>query len=233
MPISKRVNVKDLELKPEPTLKQGAHRQHSGYTLIEAVMVIAVIATVASIAIIRLEPYLQQSQATAGLDQVKTVLRQARETAVSQRRTIVVQFASTQASTPCPLAANVFNCIELYQMVVSGTPPSTVQAANPYMTVPIEGNIQFITYTGEVDTPDGFGISTATNGIEFGGIGGGPTTGMQFQSDGTFTDGNGNLINGTVFLGFKNMPASAGAVTVLGGTGRIRTYHGTGSGWWN
>jgi hypothetical protein len=101
------------------------------------------------------------------------------------------------------------------------------------MTVPIENNIRFLTYSSEVDTPDGFGISGVTNGIEFGGVGGGPTSGMEFQSDGTFTDGNGNLINGTVFLGANNMPASAGAVTVMGGTGRIRAYHGTGSGWWN
>jgi len=196
-------------------------------------MVVAVITTISSIAIIRLEPYLQQSQATAGLDEAKTVLRQAREVAISQRRTIVVKFVVAQASTPCPAAANVYNCIELFQMVVSGTPPTATQAVNPFVTVPIENNIQFLTYSSEVDTPDGFGISGATNGVEFGGVGGGPTTGMEFQSDGTFTDGNGNLINGTVFLGAKSMPASAGAVTVMGGTGRIRAYHSTGSGWWN
>ena len=204
-----------------------------GFSLIESVMVVAVIVTLASIAVIRLEPYLQQSQATAGLDQAKTILRQAREVAISQRRTILVKFVAAQASTPCPAAANVYNCIELFQMVVSGTPPTATQATNPFMTVPIENNIQFLTYSTEVDTPDGFGISGATNGIEFGGVGGGPTSGMEFQSDGTFTDGNGNLINGTVFLGAKNMRASAGAITVMGGTGRIRAYHGTGSGWWN
>lgn len=204
-----------------------------GFSLIEAVMVVAVVVTVASIAVMRLEPYLQQSQATAGLDQVKTVLRQAREAAISQRRTIVVKFVATQASTPCPTAANVYNCIELYQMTVAGTPAVQTTAANPFMTVPIENNIQFLTYSGEVDTPDAFGISAVTNGIEFGGVGGGPTSGMEFQSDGTFTDGGGNLINGTVFLGAANMPASAGAVTVMGGTGRVRAYHGTGSGWWN
>jgi Tfp pilus assembly protein FimT len=225
--------VKDSRPKPETTVKRIQRDRESGFSLIEAVMVVAVIVTVASIAIIRLEPYLQQAQATDGLDQVKTVMRQARETAISQRRTIVVKFVSTQASTPCPLAANIHNCIELYQMVVSGTPATATQAANPYVTVPIENNIQFLTYASEVDTPDAFGIAAVTNGIEFGGVGGGPTTGMEFQSDGTFTDGNGNLINGTVFLGAANMPASAAAVTVLGGTGRIHAYHGTGSGWWN
>ena len=202
--------------------------------MIEAVMVIAVIVTISSIAIIRLEPYLQQAQSADGLDQVKATLRQAREMAISQRRTVVVKFVSTQASTPCPTAPNIFNCVELFDMnVVSGTPLTQAVASSPFLVVPIERNIQFLTYTSEVDTPDGFGISAATNGVEFGGVGGGPTTGMQFQTDGTFTDGSGNLINGTVFMGFSGMPASAGAVTVMGGTGRIRAYHGTGSGWWN
>lgn len=121
------------------------NNRECGYSLVEAVVITAVIITVASIAVMRLEPYLKQSQATAGLDQVKTVLRQARETAISQRRTIVVKFVSTQASTPCPVAANVYNCIELYQMVVSGTPATAAQAANPFVTVPIENNIQFLT----------------------------------------------------------------------------------------
>jgi prepilin-type N-terminal cleavage/methylation domain-containing protein len=232
MPLSKDGNVKGLEPKSGNMVTRG-QRGDRGFSLIEAIMVVAVIVTISSIAIIRLEPYLQQSQANAGLDQVKTVLRQARETAISQRRTIIVKFVSAVASTPCPTAANISNCVELFQMVVSGTPPTQTQAANPYVTVPIESNIKFLTYSGEVDTPDGFGISGATGGIEFGGVGGGPGSGMQFQSDGTFTDGSGNLINGTVFLGANNMPASAQAVTVMGGTGRIRAYHGTGAGWWN
>jgi hypothetical protein len=65
----------------------------------------------------------------------------------------------------------------------------------------------------------------------FNGISGGPGSGMMFQSDGTFTDGNGNPINGTVFLMAPGTANSARAVTVLGNTGRIRAFKANGAGW--
>ena len=88
-----------------------------------------------------------------------------------------------------------------------------------------------MTFAGMPDTPDTFGVPGGGSGIMFGSVTGGPPSGMEFQSDGTFTDGTGVPINGTVFMGITNIPASARAVTVLGNTGRIRGYHGTGTGW--
>jgi hypothetical protein len=98
------------------------------------------------------------------------------------------------------------------------------------MTLPIQGDVKFGTFSGEVDTPDAYGIPSS-GGIEFGGISGGPTTGMQFQSDGTFTDGSGNPINGTAFVVVNGINNSGRAVTVLGNTGRIRAWKNNGSGW--
>jgi hypothetical protein len=54
---------------------------------------------------------------------------------------------------------------------------------------------------------------------------------MEFQSDGTFTDGSGNPINGTVFLMVANVKNSGRAVTVLGNTGRIRGWQYNTNGW--
>jgi hypothetical protein len=82
---------------------------------------------------------------------------------------------------------------------------------------------------GAPDTPDGFGNKGA---VEFGGLVGGPPT-MLFQSDGTFVDTNGNLMNGTVFIGIPNVPTSGRAVTVVGATGRIRMYKANPTGWMN
>jgi hypothetical protein len=64
----------------------------------------------------------------------------------------------------------------------------------------------------------------------FNSISGGPS-GMMFQSNGSFTDSTGNPINGTVFLIATGVNNSARAVTVLGNTGRIRSYRNSTSGW--
>jgi Tfp pilus assembly protein FimT len=187
-----------------------------GFTFIELLVVIGLIFVISAMAIFQLQPAWQQSQATAGLDQVKDTLRQARETAISQRRTIAVQFSGN-------------NTISLYQFVIVGA-TSTI-AATPLLTVSIQKNVKFMTFTGLPDTPDAFGVPAGGGGIMFGSVVNGPPSGMQFQSDGTFTDGTGIPINGTVFLGVTNTPATARAVTVLGNTGRVRGYYGTGKGW--
>ena len=64
----------------------------------------------------------------------------------------------------------------------------------------------------------------------FGGVIGGPNT-MMFQSDGTFVNAAGTTLNGTVFMGVTGIPSTARAVTVLGTTGRIRSYRSAGAGW--
>jgi Tfp pilus assembly protein FimT len=207
-------------------------RQERGYTLIEFIVTAVILMTVAGMAIFQLRPTWQDQQANTAMDQVKSTLRQARETAVAQRRDIMVKFVGTAGSTPCPPGGNVYNCIELFQMVVTGTPPTATeaQATNPFLTMPIQGNVKFGTVSGETDSPDGFGLP-GSGGIQFGGITGGPGSGMLFKSDGSFTDGSGSPINGTVFLAALNTNNSARAVTVLGNTGRIRAWKNNTSGW--
>jgi type II secretory pathway pseudopilin PulG len=187
-----------------------------GFSFIELLVVIGIIFIVSAMALFQLLPTWRQSQSNAALDQVKSTLRQARETAVAQRRTIAVQFTGN-------------NTISLYQFVVVGA-TSTIAAA-PFLTIPIQANVSFTTFGGMPDTPDAYGLPGVGGGIMFGSVSGGPPSGMDFQSDGTFTDGTGIPINGTIFMGVANIPASARAVTVLGNTGRIRGYHGTGTGW--
>lgn len=197
----------------KPTNGHTARNRERGFTFLETLIVIAMSMTLMAVSMLGLQPTLQQFRAKAAIGQVKSTLRQARELAVSERRSIVVQFVGN-------------NTIQLFQVLE----PTNAVASTPFLTVPISGGVQFMTFSGETDTPDGFGIPSA-GGVEFGGISGGPTTGMQFQSDGTFTDGTGNPINGTVFLGASNFKSSAGAVTVLGNTGRVRQYYYTGPGW--
>jgi len=188
-------------------------KRNRGFTLIETLIVIAMSMTLMAISMFQLQPAMQLFRSRAATDQIKNILRQARELAISERRSVVIQFVGN-------------NTIELFQVLE----PTNTIASTPFLTVPLESGGQFMTLSGETDTPDSFGIP-ATGGVEFGGVAGGPTTGMQFQSDGTFTDGSGNPINGTVFLGSPNANSTAGAVTVLGNTGRVRRYYYSRSGW--
>lgn len=187
--------------------------RQTGFSMLEVTMVMAISLIILAMSVIKLQPLWQQVQANSALQQIKETLREGRELAISQRRTIVVQFSAG-------------NTIKFFQV----TEPANTVSTTPFLTLPLPGLAQFLTFTGEIDTPDGFGIPT-TGGIEFGGNPGTPTAGVEFQSDGTFTDGNGNPINGTIFLGLPNVPTSARAITILGNTGRIKPYHYTGSAW--
>jgi len=191
-----------------------ARRKERGFTIIEMVVVIGIIMIILAMAVIELQPTVQQFRANAGMAQVKGAMRQAREIAISQRRTIVLQFVGN-------------NTIQLFQVVE----PGNVRAVNPFLTLPIENTVSFMTFAGEPDTPDAYGIPAVPAGVEFGGVVGGPPIGMQFQSDGTFTDANGVPINGTIFMGITNIKTSSRAVTILGATGRVHAFYGTGLSW--
>jgi Tfp pilus assembly protein FimT len=188
-------------------------RRQLGFSTLELTFVMVISLAVMAMSVIQMQPFLQQTQADSAQQQLKESLREAREMAISQRRTMVVQFTGTKTTT-------------LYQVAE----PSNVMSTTPYLTLVLPGAAQFMTYSTEIDTPDGFG-KPASGGIEFGGSPGTPTVGVQFQSDGTFTDGYGNPINGTIFLGLPNIPSSARAITILGNTGRIKVYQYTGTAW--
>jgi prepilin-type N-terminal cleavage/methylation domain-containing protein len=72
--------------------------------------------------------------------------------------------------------------------------------------------------------PDAFGLKA-------GGIAFGAATSFLFNSDGTLIDQNGNPLNGTVFMAIPSVARSFRAVTVMGGTGRIRGYKWDGLRW--
>lgn len=217
--------------------KMNKRSRMVGFSTIELMITMFILLVVMGMAVFQLQPTWQQIQVNAGLDQLKSTLRQARELAISDRRTIVVQLLNAAASTVCPPDGNTFNCIALTQMVVTpGTPPAPstqALAASPFLVLPIESRVKLLSFSGEPDTPDGFigGSPTPPNGLYFGSTAGAPPSGMAFQSDGTFTDGNGNTINVTVLIGEVGIPSSERAVTILGNTGRVFAYHGTGTAW--
>ena len=193
----------------------GLRRLERGFSVVELMIVVLITFVISAMALIALQPTIQGFRANAGMDQIKGALRQARETATSERRSIWVQFVLP-------------NTVNLFQVNIGAGGIQTI-AAQPFVSLPIEGTVQFVNFAGQVDTPEGFGNKAP---IYFESTSGGPAAGMAFQSDGTFVDwGTGAPINGTVFLGVVGVPVSARAITVMGNTGRVRSYSQDGMGW--
>ncbi len=172
------------------------------------IMGIMVAATLAE-----MQPTLQQFHANSAAYLVEGQMRLARQTAIAERRDIMFAVVGTNEIT----------------LTIQGIPAGTTLLSKVFLPP----TVQFLLFAGNGDTPDAFGNAGTVcfNYIP-------PPTGtcsnppiIQFQSDGTLIDGNGNQLDGTIFMGVSNIPTSARAVTILGTTGQVRMYHGTGKGW--
>jgi prepilin-type N-terminal cleavage/methylation domain-containing protein len=184
---------------------KSSHRNQHGFSLLEVTVVLGVTVIGLAMAIVQTSGLVPNLKANSAMDQVSTQLREARNTAMTQRRQVELQFVGN-------------NQITVTVLEPVGASPTTITT--------LGGGAQF-TLFGMPDTPMAFGNNAATY---FGGVSGGPT-GMQFMSTGGLVDANGNPISGTVFLGIPGQPATARAVTVLGATGRVREYHWNGTAW--
>jgi len=171
-----------------------------GFSLLELLVTVLLIGIISGMAIVTFVNVLPTIRADSGMKLVLTQLRQARQSAVDQRRNFVVTFVGT-------------NRVTVARQELSGGTTTVADYTYPY-------NMITQVYSGVPDTPDGFGKTQAVN---FNG------NTVIFISDGTAVASTGALINGTVFLGIGANPMTARAITVMGGTGRIRSYRYTGS----
>ena len=181
--------------------KRRRPAKEAGFSLVELLMVVAVGGTLAGISVMGFAQAATSIRGDNGMVQVMSQLRLARDLAINQRRTMEVEF----------LAPNEIRITR--QEIPNGT---TLQ--NQFF---LEGTVQFVQFSGVPDTPDGFG---AGDEIDFDGA-----NDFGFLGDGMLVDLSnpavaGTPVSGTVFLGIPNQPASARAVTVFGGTGRVRGY---------
>ncbi|HVB86318.1 MAG TPA: prepilin-type N-terminal cleavage/methylation domain-containing protein [Candidatus Dormibacteraeota bacterium] len=181
-----------------------------GFSMVEVMISMVVMVVIMAATIIEMEPVIQQMHANAAADLILGQLRTARQLSIAKRRDIQVQFIGN-------------NEIKLTQEPIPGVAGGPVVLSDLFLSP----TVFFMQFGGMPDTPDGFGNAGA---VDFGGVVGGPPI-MQFQSNGTFVDANGIPMNGSVFIGVANIPTTARAITVLGTTGRIRLYKGSGTGW--
>lgn len=189
-----------------------------GFSLVELVVVIAVMGILASMAVMSTVSSTYASKANDAMYQVITQLRTARQMAVTKRRNVLVTFTAP-------------NKIQLAVQTLPGEAPATV-IAPVYLNDGVPGGSTFQVYPGLPDSPAGFGNSTALN---FSPATGG-TTGLAIMfstsgelvgstaSSGYNTVGDNNPVNGSIFVAITGQVNSARAITIMGTTGRVRSY---------
>jgi Tfp pilus assembly protein FimT len=180
---------------PPASRRPCAEARSDGFSLVDIMVTLAVVGLLMAIAVPSIGTSLVSARADSAMRQVYGDLREARDTAMTQRRTMEVQF----------IAPNEVRTVRIDQGVRT-TVTDTF----------LEHGMQFVLETGVSDTPDAFG---RTRAIDFGGI-----TTVWFLADGSLVDATNQPLSGTVFMGVPNRPLSARAVTVLGPTGRVMGY---------
>jgi len=183
-------------------------------------VVVGIIFIIAAFAIFQSTGTMASYRANAAQELVFSQLRVARGLAISQRRTVQVWIDQSFSGPGGTQQVK-------YQVQAAA---QTNELASPIVAVPLPGPVQYLLEAGVPDTPMAFGNTAA---VFIGNTSGGPPI-MQFNPTGTFTDNTGTaILNGTVFLGIPGQASTARAVTIMGGTGRVRqyTWNGAPIGW--
>ena len=189
--------------------------QENGFSLLEAVVVIGLMMVMMAFAIFKSTSMMPNYKADSAQDVVVSTLRQARQTAITQRRDVEVWIDQTFSGT------DQVQHIKYQVVAISGDQPQ------PLVSVGLPRGSQMVLEPGVPDTPMGFGNNAA---VYIGNVGGGPPV-MKFRSTGAYTDPVYSPLNGTIFIGVPSQAFTARAVTIMGGTGRVRPYTWSGTTW--
>jgi len=188
-------------------------RGQRGYSLIEAVLVVAILMILATASIINIRAALRTSEMDRAYDLTLTQMRQARQSAIAERRIYRLAFTSPRF-------------LDVKRVEKTGPPTQIGQFTLPGLIVfqPEPG-----VPTDPAKTPDQWG--TGSLGIDFNGAGL-----IYFQPDGSARDEGGRVNGGVIYLARPGDLPRSRAITLFGTTGRIKGWRLTrrGSGWaWN
>jgi Tfp pilus assembly protein FimT len=195
----------------------GRRHRESGFSLLEMLIVVAISIVVSVISVMSLIPMLKQQRITNAYNTVLSAMRLARDNAVSQRTSYSVTFASSSSAN-----------------TITVTPTNTLfQGAQNTTVYSLPSDITFNVQTGfPAVGPDKYG--TGVTALDFGytangATGGSPT--VYFCPDGSAQDAEGGAGScagswdgGVVYLGRPGEILSSRAITLWGGTGRIRGW---------
>jgi prepilin-type N-terminal cleavage/methylation domain-containing protein len=185
-------------------------RDESGFTLLEVLVVVAIMGVLTATAIMVSPSFTRHARAEAGIGQAMEALRNARETAISQRRNVRVVAVGLNAMQT------------LREDIGAG---GVVTGTTVLRTVELENRMQFRLEPDVPDTLDGFGWGLAS-AVAFG-----PSPTRMFTSEGTFVNQQGDVLNGTLFLSISGDKLSPRAITIFGATALIRSWRWNGREW--
>ncbi len=177
--------------------------REAGYNLVEMMLVMGLMAILSGMAVLQINASRPGLKADGGMRVVLGRLNQARELAITQRRFMRVTFTNPNQ--------------------VAIVREDTTTTTTTISTVLLEGGVTYSFGTGVPDTPEHFGMNSATY---FGSV-----TNVKFTPDGQLVNQDGVSANGTVFLSISGIPRSARAITIFGSTGRVRGYKWDGKNW--
>jgi len=161
---------------------------------------------------------------------VVDAMRQGRQLAISKRRNVLVTFTGTNTITlavqPLP------------------TDPAPAPITPVQLNNGVPGGLQFYLMPGLPNTPMGplgFGNN---NAIDLEPVNGGAVgNAIMFTTSGSlvgaggaapanyYAVGNNDPVNATIYIGVAGTPGTARAITVVGATGRVRSYYWVGNSW--
>ena len=185
-------------------------RTDSGFSLIEALVVVAIILIMAGAAIIQIGPALKGAKSNTALETAMGLMRRYHEAAVNQRKIYRVTFKDQRTIVVDQQAYDAKGNITWLNVSSTDLPVET----------------QFLCVDGipntQLTVPDGLGDGKTA--IDFNSGGGGGQTVVVFQKDGRATDANGRPNNGVVYIAQPGDLTSSKAITVLAGTGRVKGW---------
>jgi len=183
-------------------------KTEAGFSLLEMLAVIAVIFIISAFAIFNINGALPSEQSAAGLNAAMAVVRQGRDTAITQRR-------SFQLVVP---VVTPLNQIGVQRIEIGGG-----FTALPVTTLPKPAQFGL---DPSITTPPEPDVTTCSNGLCFNGT---PT--QTWLSDGTFVDAAGQPLTCAIYVMIPGNPAAQRAFVIQGSTGQIRTWRWNGSSW--
>lgn len=192
-------------------------RYQKGFSLIETLIVVGIISILTAVTLYQSFGTTENYVANSALDSVIGQLRVARQIAISQRRPVQVTITAVSSDHNLPAVSYTTDIT-----AGSGVASENALGVQPSGNSVLPRQTQFMLETNVPDTPMAFGMCGP---ICIGGVSGGPGT-MYFSPTGQFSQDTAGVIplNGTIFIGIPSRPDTARAVTILGGTGRVRPY---------
>lgn len=204
-------------------MQNRGKRAQSGFTMVEVVIVLAILMVLMAFAVVSTRTSTQNAKANAAAATVISQMRGARELAISMRRNVMVTFTSPNQ----------------IQMAIQTLPGEAAAAVIPpvYLNSNAKDGASFQAFTLP-DTPMGFGNSSSS-GVNFQVTSGGAVgLSVLFTSSGSLVGttatsgfssvGGNNPVNASIFLGYAGQLNTARAITILGSTGRVRSYYWVG-----